>query len=286
MTSPRFVHVLHALSQPWLITPAAHAAISELVERHVRGDAVAINLDDFIDDAPAPTVENGVATIPIRGVMGRGLSKIEKSCGACGVEDVQAWIAGALADPQVKALVLDIDSPGGMVNGTPELAATIRAACEVKPVVAHTAGMMCSAAYYAGSQADMILMSESAEIGSIGVYCAFHDLSRAYEAEGVKVELIKNTEGTFKATGFPGLPLTPEQREQQQAHIDAIFSMFSRAVTGRRPSVAADSMRGQTFLAADAVTRGLADEVGGLGRAKETALSLAAVKPKLTRTQR
>lgn len=252
----RFRHVLQLVhSEPWLITPAAHDTIRALLESKLAG----LPLEIEPAAPPAMTIEDGVAVIPVHGVIGKGLSAIEKSCGACGVEDVAANLHAAENDPNVVAVLYDIDSPGGSVPGVPELAEQIRNA--TKPSLAWTSGQMDSAAYWIGSAADGVMLTPSAEVGSIGVYMPWADQSRRYEQAGVKMEVIRNTGGTFKGMGVPGTSLTPEQRAHLQERVDAIYGMFTASVAARRPAVTAESMRGQTFLGAKAVAAGLADEL-------------------------
>ena len=94
---------------------------------------------------------------------------------------------------------------------------------------------------------------------------------------GVKVDVIKNTGGTYKGMGYPGTALTDEQRAHLQERVDGIFSMFTDAVLAKKPKVAADSMRGQTFMGKAAKKAGLVDALGSytdaLNEAKKLAVS-------------
>lgn len=263
-------------SEPWLVTPAAHTSIRELVEAHIQGSDLPIALDY---EAPKMDVQDGVAIIPIAGVIGKGLSAIEKSCGACGIEDIAANLAEAATSPEVRSILLHFDSPGGAVTGVPELANVIAAVSAQRPVVAYTDGQMCSAAYWLGAGARAIYASDSAEVGSIGVYMPWVDQTKAYEAEGYKVEVIKNKGGTFKGMGVPGTSLTDDQRAHLQDRVDQIFGMFTGHVTRSR-SVKADALRGQSFLAAEAKQVGLVDRIGSLADAMAEAREIGR---KLTR---
>lgn len=280
MSHVRFLHIREILAQPWLITPEGYDAVATLVDRHMnRPDAAGFKLDDLFGEAPQMTIDrvSGIAEIPIQGVIGKGLSKIEKSCGAVGCEDITSNLQAALSDPAVKGILLNISSPGGTVNGTPETAAAIRMASERKPVVAFTDTQMASAAYWMGSQADMIIASPSASVGSIGVYSAFVDQSRRAEMLGYKVELVKNKEGTFKGAGYPGTALTDAQRENMQECVDQIFSMFSGDVQMKR-TVPKGAMRGQSFLASEARSQGLIDDVGGADLARRSLSALISMR--------
>ena len=151
--------------------------------------------------------------------------------------------AGARDD--ISAVFLDIDSPGGTVAGTPELAAIVASINERKPVYAFSSGLMASAAYWIASQARAIYATPSAQVGSIGVVQAVIDDTAALDAEGIKVEVF--TVGKYKAMGAPGTPLTDDQRELIRSNIAEIAQEFHTAVLARGRSIPAEAMEGQTF---------------------------------------
>lgn len=245
--------------EPSLITSSAHASIRQLLESKIEtGEFLRQGTDSCGADVEMPGMEiiDGIAHIPIAGAIGQGLGGFAKGRGAVDVGDISSEIDQAISDKEVKSILFDIDSPGGMVSGTPELASKIRGAA--KPKYTFTQGMIASAAYWLASACDGIFATESAEIGSIGVYLPFHDLTKAAEMEGVKVELIKA--GKLKGIGYPGLPLSEMQREHLQERVDDIYKMFTTHVRSTRGSrISDDTMQGQTFLAKEAHTRGLID---------------------------
>jgi signal peptide peptidase SppA len=208
-------------------------------------------------------LSDGVAILPIRGVLARNPDPFEQLFG--GVEDTSAVLSmvdGAAKNPNVKGMLLDFDSPGGFHTGGPEVADAIRFAG--KPTVAFSAGQCCSLAYWMGSQAGQIVASKSAQIGSIGAYTTFLDVSRMLEAMGAKLEVFKNKEGAFKAAGLPGTALTDEQRGFLQNQVQSLFNDFRSQVRSARPHVAEDAMRGQSFTGAEAKRVGLVDRVGDM----------------------
>jgi signal peptide peptidase SppA len=211
---------------------------------------------DYIE-VPEMEVENGVAIIPVTGFIGRGLDSYDKGMGATDVDDVREDLDNAEADDDVRAILLDIDSPGGMVSGTPELADRLRAV--EKPIYTFTAGLMCSAGYWLGCSTDGIFATRSADIGSIGVYCAIHDLSELARQMGIKVQVFSS--GTYKGAGVPGTSLTDPQRVMIQDRIMEIADMFYSHVQGARSDVAPEDMQGQTFKGQSAQARGLVDQV-------------------------
>lgn len=246
--------------EPSLITPSAHASIRKLIESKIETGEFLREGDDGCGkkiQIPGMEKRDGIAHIPIGGAIGQKLRGFAKGRGAVDVDDVSAEIDDAVSDKDVKSILFDFDSPGGMVSGTPELANKIRAIN--KPKFSFTSGMIASAAYWLASATDGIFATESAEVGSIGVYLPFHDLTRAAEMEGVKVELIKA--GKLKGIGYPGLPLTDVQREHLQERVDQIYSMFTGHVKKTRGAISDDTMQGQTFLAREAQSRGLIDGI-------------------------
>lgn len=211
--------------------------------------------------------DNGVAIIPISGVLVRCPDVFELLFG--GVEDtacVYNMIQEAFNNPKVKALVMDIDSPGGFYTGGPDVADLI---CNMrkstgKPVVAWTGGQMCSLAYWIGSQANEVISSKSASVGSIGSYVAFYDVSKMLADLGVKIEVITNKEGTLKAMGVPGTSLTDEQRTALQQSNQDVYEEFKAAVEAARGKIGVDDMKGQSFNGTRAKQLGLVDRIGDL----------------------
>lgn len=248
--------------EPSLITPGAHASIVQLIESRLSEGFFAARKDGEGACGERVKVEqmvvrNGIAYIPIGGAIGKNLSPFDRGSGAVDVNDVATELAESEENDKVKGIILCFDSPGGMVTGTPELARTIEKV--QKPVYAYTEGVIASAAYWLAAATDGIFATETASIGSIGVYVPFHDLTGMAEKKGVKVELIKT--GKYKGMGYPGTALSDDHREHLQARVDEIFSMFKSHVTKHRPGVKADSMQGQTFLGYPSQERGLIDAV-------------------------
>ena len=207
---------------------------------------------------PKPYTVGTTAIIPIKGVITSGLHPIYRVIGFADTEQIAGWIRAAVANPLVEEILLRIDSPGGMVTGTPELAAAVAAADRIKPVIAHTSGMMDSAAYWIASQARAICCTPSADVGCVGVYQLYYDQTAYLATMGIKASIFKS--GDLKAAGHPDIPMTEAQAAHVQAEIDAIGVQFRAAVTARR-EIDEDSMRGQSFLGTEALARGLVDDL-------------------------
>lgn len=275
----RFAHLHEQLfHRPWFITPAAHATLRNLFHAHAARLVTApraegLDLGAFVNPRQPLAIDptTGIAAIHILGPLGKNLSQIEQSCGATGFEQIRADYATALASG-ARGILLKFDSPGGTVQGTPELAALI--ASKPLPTVAYTEDMMASAAYYLAAGADAIVATSSAEVGSIGVYIPWMDYSQQLAAEGLRPDPIVNQEGDLKALGFTGT-LTPEQRAYLQERVDEDFAAFKAHVLAHR-TVAPEAMRGQTLSGPRAVDSNLIDLQGDETRARSFLSSLIA----------
>ncbi len=203
-----------------------------------------------------------IGIVTIAGVIDKHVSTMDLDCyGGCDLADVDAALGRCADDPSIEHVILAINSPGGSCMGTPETAARVAALANNKEVITFVDGVCASAAYYIGSQADLIIATPSSVLGSIGVYIAIMDESRAMEMEGYKIELVKS--GTFKAMGASFKTLTPEERAIYQATSDEIYAEFTSTVNAKRPLVASETMQGQCFRGAKALAAGLADELTG-----------------------
>ena len=206
------------------------------------------------------SVEDGVATVSISGPIIRKPDIFARVLmGATDSEEIGAAIQEAASRPDIKAVFLDIDSPGGTVAGTPEIAAAVSALDQKKPVYAFSSGLMASAAYWIASQARAIYATPSAQVGSIGVVQAVVDRSAAINAAGIKVEVF--SVGKYKAMGAPGTPLTDDQRELIQSNLAEIAGEFHAAVLAKGRAIPPEAMEGQTFSGRQAQRHNLAGMV-------------------------
>lgn len=212
-----------------------------------------------------------VAVIGVYGVITQRADMFTDMSGGTSIERLTSRIRSALADPAVKGIVFEHDSPGGGVYGVEELAQEIRDARGQKPIEAISNSLMASASYYLGSQADNISITPSGEAGSIGVYAAHEDISKMLEDEGVRVTLISY--GDSKTEGNPFEPLTSEGKAFIEQRVREYGVMFERAVAkgrsynGRTVSVEdvrANYGQGRVYGAKEAVKRGMADQVATL----------------------
>jgi signal peptide peptidase SppA len=247
------------LMEPWLISELGYLAIQSTIEQ-----CSSENFEVMETEEPQTEIQGEIAIVPLKGTMLKNPNALEKALlGATDTDVFAQKINEIRGDDSISAVVLDIDSAGGSVGGVAEASTAVRNLEKKKPVVTHTSGLMASAAYWVGSQATMITAGESARVGSIGVYLPFVDASKAYEDQGIKVDIIKNKEGKFKGAGYLGTSLTKEQRGQLQAEVQEIFEDFRNAVENKR-GVSEEALQGQTFSAKASVNNRLVDVQGNL----------------------
>ena len=181
----------------------------------------------------------------------------------------------ALADPEIDAIALVIDSPGGTSAGTAELADDIYAGRDTKPILTYFEDLGASAAYYAGSQASLVRSNRAAFIGSIGTVLVLVDSSQAAENAGLKVHVIST--GDFKGAGVPGAEITADQLANFQQLVDSHQKLFAAAVRRGRDMSATQLKSvsdGRVFIAEEAMEIGLIDGIGSFEQSIEELVSL------------
>lgn len=212
-------------------------------------------------------VTGGVAVIPLRGLITPRPSFISLLFGGGGgLIGFRDRLRDALASDEISAIVLDIDSPGGSTDLVTETAAEIRAARDVKPVIAVANTWAASAAYWLASQASELVVTASGEVGSIGVFSIHEDVSKLEEDLGIKTTLI--SAGKYKTEGNPYEPLSDEARAALQAKVDQYYDMFVNDVAKGR-GVKASAVKsgygeGRMIPAKQAVELGMADRIDSL----------------------
>jgi len=268
------MRILDVLSDtPWAIIPDKKVEIDSIYIAHTRRekidiDAVERRLGVPLNNQPKGyEIQRGVAIIPVEGVIAKRMSLMTRISGGVSTSYLQNDFRQALEDPAVKAIVLHIDSPGGAVDGTQELANYIFQSRGTKPVVALADGLMASAAYWIGAAADQIyITSDTTQVGSIGVVATHVDVSRAEEQMGIKTTEI--TAGRFKRIASQYAPLSQEGRATIQDHVDTIYSVFLSDVAkfrGGTPEEVHERMAdGRIFIGRAAIDAGLVDGVSTL----------------------
>ena len=233
------------------------------------------------DLVPGRKSVGDVAVVSLSGFITQKPTLFSLFFGGTSAEEFAAEVVAALGEESIGAVVMDVDSPGGSVFGVPEAAAKIREARGGKPLLAVANPVMASAAYYLASQADEVVATPSAVVGSIGVIAVHVDYSKALEKEGIKVTVL--TSGRRKGEGNPTEPLSDEARAEVQERLDYYGGLFVRDVAkGRGVSVEkvrADFGEGAYFAAAKAQTLGLVDRLGTLEETVQVAGRGRAVAP-------
>lgn len=233
---------------------------------------LAVDADRLNAAVARPLAEGrgGIAVIGLHGPLTpRGLSLFGRQL-VPGMGDFRAQLAQAAANPDVARIVLDVNSPGGTVAGTPETAEAVRLAASLKPVTAVVDTLAASAAYHIISQATEIAVTPSGEAGSIGVFAVHLDLSKQLEQEGVTATVIRSR--TSKGERLPFSPLSDEAKAALQASVDEADTEFLKAIAKGRGMSAAevrkmvdDNGLGRTVSARQFVSFGLADRVATMG---------------------
>lgn len=265
--------LLDILTAPWAIQPDKLLEIQAIYATHLRGEKIDIaaveqRLGRPLANEPKPyDIIDGVAVVPLEGVSARRMNLMSQISGGVSTELAQRDIRMAAADPAVHSIILSIDSPGGTVDGTQALAATITGARAVKPVVTLASGMMASAAYWYGSAAEARYISDATtQVGSIGVIAKHMDMSGAESARGVKTTLV--SAGRFKTVGNHSGPITAEDMTSMQDQVDYIYSLFVADVAthlGLTPEAVHTRMAdGRIFIGQQAIAAGLVDGVATL----------------------
>lgn len=177
-------------------------------------------------------------------------------------------IRNAAADESVLGILLRIDSPGGTVAGTQDLASDVSFAAKKKPVHAYIEDLGASAAYWIASQASVISANATGLIGSIGTFAVVEDSSQAAAAEGIKVHVVRA--GDFKGSGVPGTPVPEGYLLELQRVVNELNQHFLEGVAkGRKLSASAvrQLADGRVHVGEAAKTLGLINSVGSFDQA-------------------
>jgi len=249
----------------------------------VLGDRIGLDgdMEAFVRSAGAPLATRA----PSRGKTGNGYSKIgggialisvvgslvtrsgglDAESGLVSYDAVSGGVRAADADPDVTSILLDFHSPGGSAAGAIECADVVHAVSQKRPVIAICNSLCCSAAYLIAAAANKIVATKTAVIGSIGVVMLHLDRSQQLAGKGLVPTFI--FAGKHKVDGNELQPLTSEVKLDLKAEVDTYYNMLVGSVAGHRAKLTDAAIRAteaRTFLGADAVAIGLADEVGSM----------------------
>ena len=253
------------LTTPWALMPERLQAMTAVLTRWSSDEPpkeetlFQVNTDRVMRDTrkqfAASSAGAGIAVLPLYGVITQRGNMVDdiSGPGSTSTQKFTSALRQVLADDTVAQILIDIDSPGGSVYGVSELAAEIMKARTQKPVVAVANSLAASAAYWIGCAAGEFYVTPGGEVGSIGVWQAHFDYSKALEGDGVKPTLI--SAGKFKVEGNPYVPLDLEALSFMQSRVDDYYNAFAKAVAKGRGLTVNDVREGMgegRVLGADA----------------------------------
>lgn len=268
----KYQHILSAfVAEPWAMQREKLQAVTEFLLFKANGgqfsqEELAIRLGSRAQ-AEKSAPQGSVAVIPVYGVLSQRMDMMTEFSGGTSYSTLKSALHEAIANPDVNAVVLDIDSPGGTVPGTEELSAEMRRLRGgEKPIIAQVNALAASAAYWIAASADEIVVTPSGRAGSIGVYTVHDDVSKAMEEAGIKRTYI--SAGKHKVEGNETEPLSKETQAYTQSLVDTSYDKFVSAVADGRGVTNAkvlDSFgQGRMFHAEALKERGMVDSIATL----------------------
>ncbi len=223
---------------------------------------------------PGISLGSKIAVINIRGTITSTPSLLMETVTP---NDVFSMIKKAEDDPGIRGVLFEINSPGGSVVASREIAHAVKNMR--KPAVCWMGDVAASGAYWIASSCDYVMADPLSLTGSIGVTSSYLEFSRLFEKYGITYEQI--TSGERKDIGSPFRNLTKEEREKLEYITNEVFDYFLREVTANRglsESQVEKIKSGDIFLGKDAVELGLVDSIGTIQNAKEKVKELAGVE--------
>jgi len=211
-----------------------------------------------------------------------GVISAEKYSGLFGVvtvtpEKIISQLDEAEKNPNVKAILIRVNSPGGSAAASQEIYEELKKV--EKPVVVSVSEVCASGAYYVASAADRIIANRSSSVGSIGVIMQIPNFEDLYEKLGIKYTTIK--QGKFKDVGSPDRPITEEEIRLLEAQLKEIYRQFITDVAEARNMDAGEVEElatGWVFLGTEALELGLIDGIGNYKDAINIAAELGGIK--------
>ena len=283
-TPDRYAHIIDYVgSTPWAVLPEKLAQITALLrfradgghyspeEIKARLEEHATHLDRGVlhvaaAGGTAQGARGAVAVIPLVGTVVHRADMFEDVSGLASIDRFRARLRDALNTEAISSIVIDVDSPGGVISGVEEMAQEIMEARDSKKIIAVANSLMASAAYWIASAASEIVATPSGHVGSIGVFAAHLDMSAQLEMLGLDVTLI--SAGEFKTEGNPFEALTEEARDAIQDSVNLTYSAFVGAVAKGRGVTTAKVRggfgQGRVLTAGEAKKEGMVDRVATL----------------------
>ena len=256
------IDVLYKIDREiWMIDPIYLRNMRDTVVARLGFNADLVPMDDQDNDEDDFEMDvPGFKEIYIYGPLSCNPSIMEQLFGACDVNKVYAAIQDSGNDPSIDKLLLCFNSPGGEVTKIEELGELIAEISTRKTVIAYVDGVMASAAYWLGSQANSLVTTKSAKIGSVGVYSLLIDASEQLKEAGIKVNAIVSEKSPMKLAGAQWKPLTDKEKAMFQDQIEKTDAKFRAAILSKR-NIKSEYMDGRIFDGEEAVQYGYADAI-------------------------
>lgn len=262
------MNLIDFLTSPWAIMPEKLLEIQAVYTSHFRGEK--INIEAIEAQLGRPLAndqqeyamrEGGIAVLNVAGVISNKANMFTRVSGGASAQLLQKQVESMRADPRVRGVVFDFDTPGGNVLGIPSLAESINALASEKPTVSVSTGTMASAGYWLGSAANAVYISGLTDyVGSIGVVA-----THSYDPRQAAVQTTDITAGKFKRMAADNQPLSKEGKAYMQAQVDEIYRVFVETVAKNRRvdvnAVLENMADGRLFIGQQAIDAGLVDGV-------------------------
>lgn len=205
------------------------------------------------------TIIDGIAIYKISGPLLSNGSWFSRYLGYSAYDDIRSDLMQAAADPDVNEILLYMGTPGGSVFGVTDASDALTKVGAIKPLFVYSAKNVASGGYWLACNAGTLIASPESEWGSIGVIVTHFSYEKQLEEEGVAVTVIKSDE--LKAVGGPYKDLTDKEVSHIKSQVDQYNDLFHEHVRTKRPGVKLASMRGETYIGAEALRMGLVDAV-------------------------
>lgn len=255
---------------PWAITADGLELILGIAQRKISDTDLALSISAArsknIESGESSNISmrDGVAVLNIIGSIFPRADFFTDISGATTIENLSSDFSKALQDEKVKAIVLNIDSPGGQITGIHEFANKIYNSRGTKPIHAYISALGASAAYWIATAADKVSVDATAMVGSIGVVAAWTDNSKAKEADGYQDYTVVSSQSPNKRLD----PKTEKGKELLQKELDDLANVFISDVARNREvsveTVLGKFGQGGLLIASEAIKVGMADNLSNL----------------------
>jgi len=267
----KYGHIANSVfNAPWAITEEMLETITSLLRYRMEGGV--LSADEIKarvgaqGAAAEPRSVGKIAILPLFGIISQRMNLMTAVSGGTSTEVFGARFRQAIADPDVSAIIIEVDSPGGSIAGIEELANDIFAARGSKPIIAVVNPTGASAAYWIASAADKVFVAPGGAVGSVGVIAEHVEFSKAEEMAGIKTTII--TAGRYKGEGHPSKPLADATVTYLQGIVDEVYGTFVASLARHRgkteEEVKASFGQGRMLLGQHAKEQGMVDGIATL----------------------